>query len=171
MRLPRENFTVAILANAQPGAAGADPGRLAHLVTEIYLGEKLDPRLTQQVNTGVSPDAFDALVGRYDYGMAVMTVTKEDQHLYAQLAGQPRFEIFPKSSTEFFWKVVDAQIQFVKNDAGKITKAIHHQGGHTLEAPKIATDEGARSGVRGCGAGMSGNSLMNEKRAAHPSAK
>jgi hypothetical protein len=25
----------------------------------------------------------------------------------------------------------------MKNDAGKITKAIHHQGGQTLEAPKI----------------------------------
>ena len=137
MRLPRENFTVAILANAQPGAAGADPGRLAHLVTEIYLGDKLDPRLTQQVNTGVSPDAFDALVGRYDYGMAVMTVTKEGQHLYAQLAGQPRFEIFPKSSTEFFWKVVDAQVTFFKDNEGKVTKAVHHQGGQTINAARL----------------------------------
>jgi CubicO group peptidase (beta-lactamase class C family) len=86
MRLPHENFTVAILANAEPGAAGVEPSRLAHLVTEIYLGEKLDPRPTHQVNPNVSPDAFGALVGRYDYGMGVMTVTKEGQHLYAQLA-------------------------------------------------------------------------------------
>ncbi|HWW02370.1 MAG TPA: serine hydrolase [Candidatus Acidoferrum sp.] len=137
MRLPRENFTVAILANALPGAPGADPGQLAHLVTEIYLGQKLDPRPTRQVNPAVSPDAFDALVGRYDYGGAVMTVTKEGLHLYAQLAGQPRFEIFPKSGTEFFWKVVDAQVTFVKDSQGKVTKAVHHQGGQTINAPRL----------------------------------
>jgi CubicO group peptidase (beta-lactamase class C family) len=138
MRLPRENFTVAILANAQPGVPGAEPGRLAHLVTEIYLGEKLDPRPAHQVDPGVSPAALDALVGRYDYGGAIMTVTKEGPHLYAQLAGQPRYEIFPKSGTEFFWKVVDAQVTFVKDSQGKVTKAVHHQGGQTINAPRLA---------------------------------
>ena len=137
MRLPRENFTVAILANAEPGAPGVEPARLAHLVTEIYLGEKLAPCPIHQVNPSVSPAAFDALVGRYDYGMAVMTVTKAGRHLYAQLSGQPRIEIFPTSSTEFFWKVVDAQVTFVKDDQGKVTKAIHHQGGHTINAPRL----------------------------------
>jgi CubicO group peptidase (beta-lactamase class C family) len=137
MRFPSENFTVAILANAQPGAPGADPTRLAHLVTEIYLGEKLAPRPTHQVDPSVSPAAFDALVGRYDYGMAVMTVTKDGRHLYAQLGGQPRFEIFPKSGTEFFWKVVDAQVTFVKDNQGKVIKAIHHQNGQTINAPRL----------------------------------
>jgi CubicO group peptidase (beta-lactamase class C family) len=137
MRLPRENFTVAILANALPGAPGAEPGQLAHLVTEICLGEKLGPRPTRQVNASVSTDAFDALVGRYDYGVGVMTVTKEGRHLYAQLAGQPRVEIFPASDTEFFWKVVDAQVTFVKDNQGKVTKAVHHQSGQTINAPKL----------------------------------
>jgi CubicO group peptidase (beta-lactamase class C family) len=137
MRLPRENFTVAILANALPGAPGAEPGQLAHLVTEICLGEKLGPRPTHLVNPGVSPDVFDALVGRYDYGVGVMTVTKVGQHLYAQLGGQPRVEIFPKSDTEFFWKVVDAQVTFVKDSQGKVTKAVHHQGGQTINAPRL----------------------------------
>jgi CubicO group peptidase (beta-lactamase class C family) len=137
MRLPRENFTVAILANALPGTPGADPGQLAHLVTEISLGEKLGPRPTRQVNPGVSPDAFDALVGRYDYGVGVMTLTKEGRRLYAQLAGQPRVEIFPASDTEFFWKVVDAQVTFVKDNQGRVTKAVHHQSGQTINAPRL----------------------------------
>ena len=64
-------------------------------------------------------------------------MSREGDRLFAQLTGQPKYEIFPQSPTKFFWKVVAAQIQFVKNDAGKITKAIHHQGGQTLEAPKI----------------------------------
>ena len=66
-----------------------------------------------------------------------MTVTSEGGRLFAQLTGQPKFEIFPKSETEFFWKVVDAQVTFVKDEKGKVTKAIHHQGGQTLDAPKM----------------------------------
>ena len=66
-----------------------------------------------------------------------MTVTREGKLLFAQLSGQPKFEIFPRSETEFFWKVVDAQVTFVKDEKGKVTKAIHHQGGRTFDAPKM----------------------------------
>jgi len=51
--------------------------------------------------------------------------------------GQPKFEIFPKSPDEFFWNVVNAEVTFVKDEHGKVTKAIHHQNGTTLEAPRI----------------------------------
>jgi hypothetical protein len=66
-----------------------------------------------------------------------MTVTREGQRLFAELTGQPRFEIFPRSESEFFWKVVNAQVRFVKDDNGKVLKAIHRQGGSELEAPRI----------------------------------
>jgi CubicO group peptidase (beta-lactamase class C family) len=137
LRLPRENFTVVVLANAQPGSPGADPQHLAQMVAQLYLGEKLAPRGSREVNANVSPAAFDALAGRYDYGGPVMTVTKEGNHLYAQLGGQPRFEIFPKSETEFFWKVVEAQVTFVKDKSGKVIKAVHHQNGQTINAPRL----------------------------------
>jgi hypothetical protein len=81
--------------------------------------------------------AFDAVVGRYDYGMGILTVTKEGDKVFAQLTSQPKFEIFPKSETEFFWKVVEAEVTFVKNDKGEVTKAIHKQGGQTINAPKL----------------------------------
>jgi len=137
MRLPKQNFTVAVLANALPGAPGADPGRLAHLVAEIYLGDKLEPRSIPIANQSVSPKAFEAVVGRYDYGGAILTVTREDTHLYAQLTGQPRFEIFPKSDTNYFWKVVEAQVSFIKDSSGKVIKAVHHQNGATINALRL----------------------------------
>ena len=66
-----------------------------------------------------------------------MTITREGDGLFAQLTGQPRFEIFPKSDSEFFWKVVQAQIAFVRDPTGKVTKAIHTQAGRSFEAPRI----------------------------------
>ena len=135
-RLPRQNFTVVVLENALPGASPA-PGELAHLVTEIYLGDSLPTRPVQAVNTNVTVKALDAIVGRYDYKGAILTVTREQNHLYAQLTGQQRFEIFPKSETEFFWKITDAKVKFVKDADGKVSKAIHHQNGLTFDAPRL----------------------------------
>jgi len=137
LRLPRENFTVVVLVNALPGAALA-VGELAHLATEIYLGDTLPPRAMLTADPKVTAKALEAVVGRYDYGSgAVLTVTKEGNHLYAQLSGQGGFEIFPKSETEFFWKAVEAQVTFVKDEHGKVTKAIHHQNGATFTAPRL----------------------------------
>jgi CubicO group peptidase (beta-lactamase class C family) len=137
MRLPEEKFTVALLVNCSPPAPSVDPGGLAHEVAEYYLGEKLAPRETPKVDTTISSKAFDAILGRYDYGMGILTVTKERDKVFAQLTGQPKFEIFPKSETNFFWKVVEAEVSFVKNEKGEVTKAIHHQGGQTINAPKL----------------------------------
>jgi hypothetical protein len=137
LRLPKENFTVAVLANCSPPPPGVDPGGLAREVVELYLGEKLAARETPKIDKKVAPNAFDAIVGRYDYGMAILAVTREGDKVFAQLSGQPKFEIFPKSETEFFWKVVEAEVTFVKNDQGAVTKAIHRQGGQTINAPKL----------------------------------
>jgi hypothetical protein len=64
-------------------------------------------------------------------------VTKGDDRLFAQMTGQLTYEIFPKSETEFFWKIVNAQIEFVKDNEGKVIKAILNQGGRKSEGPKI----------------------------------
>lgn len=137
LRLPKLNFTVAVLVNAAPPAPGVDPGSLAHDVVEAYLGEALPPLERPTVDAKVSPQAKDAVVGRYDYGGAILTVTREGDHLFAQLTGQPRFEIFPRSETTFFWKVVEAEVTFVKDDKGRVVRAIHKQGGQTIDAPRL----------------------------------
>jgi tetratricopeptide (TPR) repeat protein len=86
----------------------------------------------------VDPTISNACVGEYDYGQgAILTVTKEDDRLFAQMTGQLTCEIFPKSETEFFWKSINAQIEFVKDNEGKVIKAIVNQGGKKSEGPKI----------------------------------
>ena len=95
----------------------------------------------------VDPAVYDSLLGKFDCGDGVvdgggrpvgaLTVTREGNRLFAQFTGQPKFEIFPKSETEYFGKVADPQVTFVKDAAGKVTKAILHQGGQAIDVPKI----------------------------------
>ncbi len=136
LRLPQEKFTIAILANSEPGAPEVVPSELARKLVEIYLADKLAP--TPTANTHVSPKAFDAVVGRYDFGGPILNVTEERGRLFAQLSGQRRLELFASSDTDFFCKEVEAQITFVKDKDGKVVKAIHHQNGLTIYAPRLA---------------------------------
>jgi hypothetical protein len=97
------------------------------------------PKLEDVKVAKVNPEIYAAYAGKYDYGngKTIMTMTREGDRLFAQLTGQPKFEVFPKSETEFFWKVVNAQVTFVRNGQGKVTKVIHEQAGQKFEAPRI----------------------------------
>jgi D-alanyl-D-alanine carboxypeptidase len=66
----------------------------------------------------------------------VITVSLEGDKLMAQATGQPKFEIFASAPTEFFLKVVDAQISFVKDASGTVTQLVLHQGGRDMPGKK-----------------------------------
>ena len=97
------------------------------------------PRLEALAKVRVNPAVYDRLAGKYDYGVgkSILTVTREGNHLYAQMTGQPKLELFPKSEMEYSWQEINAQVTFVKDDKGRVTKALYHQGGKTFEARKV----------------------------------
>jgi hypothetical protein len=88
--------------------------------------------------TTVNPKIYDAYVGDYQImpGAAVK-ITREGDKLMAGATSQPSFEIFPESETKFFFKVVDAQITFVKNEKGDVTELIVETNGRSIRAKKI----------------------------------
>ena len=78
----------------------------------------------------VDPKLFDGYVGSYQLAPTfVLTVTREQDHLFLQATGQQKFEVFPEGDRDYFLKVVDAQITFVTDSQGKATELILHQGG------------------------------------------
>jgi hypothetical protein len=54
-----------------------------------------------------------------------------------EATGQNKVEIFAESESKFFLTVVDAQLEFVKDETGKVTKVILYQGGQKMEGTKI----------------------------------
>jgi hypothetical protein len=55
----------------------------------------------------------------------------------SQATGQQKVAIFPSSDSEFFLKVVNAQISFITGASGNVEKLILHQGGRDTPGPKV----------------------------------
>ncbi|WP_052715931.1 serine hydrolase [Devosia chinhatensis] len=85
----------------------------------------------------IDPALFDDYVG--DYVLApgvVLSVTEQDGQLFAQLTGQGAYEIFPEGDTQFFYKIVDAQITFDVTE-GDVKSLVLHQNGQNLPGLKV----------------------------------
>lgn len=87
----------------------------------------------------VEPTILEKYVGQYELmpGL-VLTITREDRQLKAQITGQPAHPIFAKAETEFFYKVVDAQLTFTPNKEGTAIESVTlHQNGQNLVGKKL----------------------------------
>ncbi len=76
-------------------------------------------------------------VGDYQLTPAiVISVLARDRQLYAQLTDQPAYPVFAYEPDNFFYKVVDAQLHFERDDAETVVAVVLHQGGQQ-RAPRI----------------------------------
>jgi hypothetical protein len=53
------------------------------------------------------------------------------------LTGQPKVDLFAQRKDLFFLKVVDAQLEFMRDSSGKVEKVVLYQGGAIIQAPKV----------------------------------
>ena len=89
----------------------------------------------------LAAETLDSYVGKYELKPGVLfTIRHSGERLLAQLTGQNFLQVFPQSETEFFYKVVDAQLTFVKNAQGEVTGLILHQNGMDQKARRIGRD-------------------------------
>ncbi len=70
----------------------------------------------------MNPKILKEYVGQYELSRDfIITISQYNDHLYAENAGQQKVEIFAESSDVFFFKAVDAQITFTRDEKGKVT--------------------------------------------------
>jgi len=141
LRLPEQHCTVVVLGNALPPPPGVSPSDISRKLVEHFLADEISKVPPLVEDKTVDPKTYKDFVGRYDYKSGIATLSVEDGHLFAQLTGQPKSEIFPKAANEFFWKVVDAQVVFQRNGKGEVIAAQHTQNGSTFKAPKLTEPE------------------------------
>jgi CubicO group peptidase (beta-lactamase class C family) len=133
---PKQKLSIVMFSNSMNPEVNFNPNKIA----EAYLWNEMDKQASYTV-VSVKPENLKLYTGRYDFmNSAVMQITTEENKLYAQLTGQPKFEIFPSSENEFFWKVVEARVKFVKNEKGEVSHALFTQNGQEISMKKLKED-------------------------------
>jgi CubicO group peptidase (beta-lactamase class C family) len=129
---PDDKLVVAVLANLN----GQVPGQLTGRLAQVVHGEKVVLDAERKEIT-VSPNVLAQYVGTYQLAPTFsIAITLEGDRLMAQATSQPKFPLFAESETLFFLKVVEAQIEFVKDDKGQIASLILHQNGRDQKGAK-----------------------------------
>lgn len=81
----------------------------------------------------LDPTLLALYVGTYELAPNFdLVLTLEEGRLYAQPTGQKKAELFPESATSFFFKVVDAHVEFQKGADGVVTGLVLRQGGREM---------------------------------------
>ncbi len=80
-----------------------------------------------------------AAVGRYQLAPNfVLTVSLEDNRLYAQATGQSRFQLLQDARGELYGDVpADILLRLRRDDSGKVTGLTLFQGGAAMPAPRV----------------------------------
>jgi len=100
-------------------------------------GVKTDKPIPVHNEIQLNSEILKKYIGVYEINPGFnITITLEDGKLMSQATGQEKFEIFAESQTNFFLKVVDAQIEFVKSDNDNYESFILYQGGQEIIGKK-----------------------------------
>lgn len=84
------------------------------------------------------PEKHVSVVGDFQFDTGdVLSITRREGGLTAQLTGQNAVEIYPEADDLFFYRVVQAQLSFTRNDRGGVESVVLHQGGYEQTARRI----------------------------------
>lgn len=102
---------------------------VAEKVMQAALGMDVPP-ISVRKQVDVPLETLKTYEGVYTLApLFALTVTVEDGKLMVQATGQEKHQVFAESPTEFYYKVVDAQLTFNVGDNGKAESLTLHQFG------------------------------------------
>jgi CubicO group peptidase (beta-lactamase class C family) len=120
-------------------------GSIAFRLAEAFFGDAMEPEeeeVEEATQAAVEAEPFDAeaydpasfddMVGRYALEEApafILRFFREDDSLFGQGTGQPRFELVPTSDSTFAFVGVQASITFHRNEEGDVNSLTLHQNG------------------------------------------
>jgi CubicO group peptidase (beta-lactamase class C family) len=131
-RFPDDHVTIIVLSNFD----FANSGKIGRDLAALVFGQQLEtPR--EPLAVKLDPKILDSYVGEYQVTADhTLVVTRDGDHLRGQFAGQA-LELIPESDTQFFTKLGDLKLTFVKDASGRIAKVIMRQGDRDQPAPKV----------------------------------
>jgi hypothetical protein len=103
----------------EPGDAGRPGALILHQAGRDLRAVRVEvkPRIVP-AEVAVNPAILDGYAGRYQFANLMMTITREGDHLFAQMTGEEKDRIFAAGDRHFFLKEVDVEIYF-EGDTGR----------------------------------------------------
>ncbi len=115
-------------------------GEVDQLAQDILLslvGADVEPRGFEK-SIKVSSKVMQRYVGKYQFTPnLILTVTTKDKQLFVQLTGQSALQVYARSETEWFLKVVEAEVTFNVDNQGKCQSLELFQNGIRQTARRI----------------------------------
>jgi CubicO group peptidase (beta-lactamase class C family) len=129
---PEDKLTVVALGNLNGNA----PDQIVPRLAAVAHGDKVElPSERKEIT--LAPKTLEQYVGTYEMAPKVnLMITLDGGQLISQMSGQGKLPLFAKSETVFFPKVVDAEIEFGKDDKGAYL--VLHQNGRDMKAPRTS---------------------------------
>jgi CubicO group peptidase (beta-lactamase class C family) len=129
---PDDKLTIVVLGNLN----GSAPAEIAQKLMAVAHGEKVVlPSERKEIK--LTKEVMARYTGTYQLtSWFSISITLEGDQLMEEATNQPKFPIFPESETRFFLKVVDAQIEFSRDDKGDFRVLTLHQAGRDIKGLK-----------------------------------
>ncbi|MFA7359396.1 MAG: serine hydrolase [Candidatus Kapaibacterium sp.] len=117
-------------------------GKIEKLIAQKLTGNEVWNKTNKPIpdSNGIKVEGkiLETYVGVYEVTSGfTFSIIKEQEKLLLQAPEQEKLEMFADTETKFFLKVNDAQLEFIKDDSGKISKVIMNQGGRQADAKRI----------------------------------
>ena len=127
-----------MLTNEQGG------GGLAQQIVQSIATEYGWPDLGAVEHTEIklSPETLARYVGVYRFQPGTYQVIRlHGDQLTAQLGQQQALPIFAEGDGKFFFKIVEARLDFVQDASGKVSGLVQHQNGQDSTMPRLSDAE------------------------------
>lgn len=132
---PRSRRGVVVLTNSN---ISADDIGFHLLDYTVPLSPPRPPPVITRVAITLPVEMLERYVGDYEAAPTFhLLITREGNGLVVEPTGQGKAPLFAEKETEFFFRIVDAQIVFELDAAGKVTGLVLHQNGNKIPARKV----------------------------------
>lgn len=135
--LPKSKRGVVVFTNGENGTYVYD-----NVIKEaLDVGDSIYEYMYERPNIpkiiSVPDEIIKKYTGHYQYP-DVEIVSKKENEITISVGGLPKSNLHPEAENKFFMRELDIQVEFVKDDAGVITKLIlYYNGNKAFEANKL----------------------------------
>ena len=131
--IPADDVCIVLLNNApNPALQTITESILAILYNKPYELPKA------RIQTSIDAKLLTQYVGEYELAPSfILAVSVKDGQLFVQATGQQPAQLYPEKEDLFFVKVVDAQLQFKRDEKGMVNSLVLFQNGQEVPGKKI----------------------------------